>query len=96
LLHGIILSAGAIDPDVNLLCGSYITSKSKLYYEYCHKRVGVLEEELKNLCTEASCLMFENKTLQSQLSTLVVDTTPVDSIQQKQIAAHVATHRSNA
>lgn len=96
LFHGKILRAGTIDPDSNLLCSSYITSKSKLYQEYCHKRIGVLEEELKNLRTEASCLMFENKTLQSQLSTLVVDTTPAESNQQKRIAARVATLRSNA
>lgn len=49
LFHGKILRAGTIDPDSKLLCGSYITAKSKLYKEYCHKRVGVLEEELKNL-----------------------------------------------
>lgn len=96
LLHGKIMRAGTIDPDSNLLCGSYITSKSKLYKEYCHKRIGALEEELKGLRTEASCLMFENETLQGQLSTLVVDTAPAESNQQKRIAARTATVRSSA
>lgn len=96
LLHGKILRAGTIDPDSNLLCGSYITSKSKLYQEYCYKRIGMLEEELKGLRIESSCLMFEDDTLQAQLSALVVDTAPAESNQQKRIAARTSAIRSSA
>lgn len=96
LLHGKILRTGTIDPDTNLLCGSYITSKTMLYKEYCHKRVGMLEAELKGLYIKVSSLLLSYETLQNRLSVLNSKTSSPESNQEKRLAQQVAYDHSNA